>query len=567
MTDNSVHPSADDATATRGEPVPATTNSRRRFLGAIGAGVGAAVVAPSIVSAQADDDESQGRGGRRRGGRDGGGGRGRPGRDGRREDDQGAVAAPDAAPQRFSRLFDLESFAESNQELREALTELGRPGGMMDANDPLELGPIRLITEPELSPDNRDNPTHTAGITFLGQFMDHDITRDAGSRLGRPMSLRRSTNLRSARMDLDSVYGGGPEDSPELYDGFRFRIESGGAFEDVPRDDEGIAMLGDDRNDENMMISGLQAAFLMFHNAVIDDIASGTPTQADFDQARQIVQWHYQWIVVHEALPQFVGQDMVDDIIANGRQVYTANTAQIPVEFQTAAYRFGHSMIRPSYRANLAGDNGDPFFAFIFTPDTFGQQNPEDLTGRSRAARRFIGWQTFFDFEDGEVKPNKRIDTKMSTPLFQLPIFTLPNDRGEDLGPTSLATRNLLRHITWEIPSGQDVARTMGVDPLSAADLSDLGQLGADLDTATPLFFYLLREADVMADGLHLGPTGGRIVAEVFLGLLELDDTSYSNVSGGWRPTLPQRNGTTGDDFTMADLLTIAGVDPTSRGQ
>lgn len=535
-------------------------NSRRKFLGSLGVGVGAAVVLPSAVAAQADDDQQggNGRGNGRRGNRnDGDNDRNRNGGD----DPTGG------GPTRFSRMFDLPSFAEPSAELREALTEVGRPGGMMDANDPLDVGPVRLITEPELSPRNVDNPTHTAGITFLGQFMDHDITRDAGSRLGRPTPLRRSTNLRSARLDLDSVYGGGPDESPELYDGFRLRIESGGAFEDVPRDDEGIAILGDDRNDENLILSGLQAAFLMFHNAVLDDLASGTPTRADFDRARQLVRWHYQWIVVHEALPQFVGQAMVDDIADNGRQVYTSDLAQIPVEFQTAAYRFGHSMIRPSYRANMAGDNGEPFFAFVFNPDTFGDHDPDDLSGRSRAARRFIGWQTFFDFDDDEVKPNKRIDSTMSTPLFQLPIFTIPNDRGEDLGPTSLATRNLLRHITWEVPSGQDVAQAMNAERLSTADLADLGQLGADLDTSTPLFFYLLREADVMADGAHLGPCGGRIVGEVFMGLLELDETSYLNVDGGWRPTLPQRNGTTGDDFTMADLLTIAGVDPTSRGQ
>lgn len=552
---------------------PRTPSSRRKFLGAIGVGVSAAVVAPSVVAAQADEDGG-GRGGRR-----GPGGRGRPGRDGRnrsdgdgdggrRTDGDGPDTGDrDGRPARFSRLFDLPTFAEPSQELREALTEVGRPGGMMDAVDPLEVGPIRLITEPELSPDNRDNPTHTAGVTFLGQFMDHDITRDAGSRLGRATPVRRSTNLRSARLDLDSVYGGGPEDSPELYDGFRLKVESGGQFEDIPRDDAGLAILGDDRNDENMMLSGLQAAFLMFHNAVIDDISTGTPDADDFTRAREIVRHHYQWIVVNEVLPQFVGQSMVDDIVNNGRQVYTPRTARIPVEFQTSAYRFGHSMIRPSYRANLAGDNGDPFFAMVFNPETFGQDDPEDLTGRSRAARRFIGWQTFFDFDDGEVKPNKRIDTKMSTPLFQLPMFSIPTARGEDVGPTSLATRNLLRHITWGIPSGQDVAQAMGVDPLAAADLADLGQLGANLDTSTPLFFYLLREADVVADGLHLGPAGGRIVAEVFLGMLELDGGSYLNVDGGWRPTLPRRDGTIGDDFGMVDLLTIAGVDPDSRGQ
>lgn len=543
------------------EPVIAP-RSRRRFLGAIGVGVGAAVVVPSIVSAQTDD-ERQNR--RERGTRERGDRR-RPERDERDGDDQARTVDRDDA-QRFSRLFDLPAFAEPSQELREALTECGRPGGMMDAGDPLEVGPIRLITEPELSPDNRDNATHTAGVTFLGQFMDHDITRDAGSRLGRVTPVRRSTNLRSARLDLDSVYGGGPDESPDLYDGFRLRVESGGLFEDVPRDDAGLAILGDDRNDENLMLSGVHAAFLMFHNAVLDDVSTGTPAADDFERARQMVRHHYQWIVVNEVLPQFVGQSMVDDIVANGRQVYTSDPAQIPLEFQAAAYRFGHSMIRPSYRANLAGDDGEPFFAFVFDPDTFGDDDPEDLTGRSRAARRFVGWQTFFDFGDGEVKPNKRIDTKMSTPLFQLPMFSIPTARGEDVGSTSLATRNLLRHITWQIPSGQDVARSMGVDPLAVADLADLGQLGANLDRSTPLFFYLLREADVVADGLHLGPAGGRIVAEVFLGMLELDGDSYLNVAGGWRPTLPRRDGTTGDDFTMTDLLTIAGVDPDSRGQ
>ncbi len=146
-------------------------------------------------------------------------------------------------------------------------------------------------------------------------------------------------------------------------------------------------------------------------------------------------------------------------------------------------------------------------------------------------------------------------------------MFTIPTARGEDIGPTSLATRNLLRHLTWAIPSGQDVAAAMGVTPLSPGDLADLESVGAGLTTSTPLFFYVLREADVTADGLHLGPVGGRIVGEVFLGLLDLDPTSYRNAPSTWRPTLPRRDGTVGEDFTMADLLTIAGVDPDSRGQ
>ena len=537
--------------------------SRRKVLASLGIGVGATAVAgPSVAgalgrrrggdrdaTAGGADGRRQGGRGDRRGGRGGGGG--------------------NDGPDRFGRMFnDLEPFADSNAELREALTEVGRPGGVLDANDPLDEGPARLITNPELSPNNLDNPNHTAGTTFLGQFLDHDVTRDVGSTLGRPTSVRRSTNLRSARFDLDSVYGGGPEESPELYrtdDPFLFVVESGGQFEDLPRDTGGQAIIADPRNDENLILAGLQSAMLLFHNAVMERVrAQGLEDELAFTEARRLTRWHYQWIILHEYLPQIVGQEMIDDILSNGRQWFTTTTPRIPVEFQTSAYRFGHSMIRPSYRANLAGDGGDPFFAFVFDPSTFGDDDPEDLSGGHRAPRRFIGWQTFFDFDDGEVKPNKRIDTTMSTPLFQLPLAAIDSARGEPVGPTSLATRNLLRHITWGIPSGQAIAAQTGVDRLAAADLAFLSPFGADLDTSTPLFLYILAEADAMADGAHLGPVGGRIVAEVFLGLLQMDPGSFMAAEPNWWPTLPGRES---DTFAMTDLLTIAGVDPTSRGQ
>ena len=543
------------------------STSRRKFLGAIGVGVGTAAAVGVGVPAVAG--ATSGRGG---GDRDGDGGRDRDGRRGDRRRGDGErgvmeVNGSEAGPDRFSRLFDdLEPFAESDEGLLAALTAIGAPGGIMDANDPLELGPIRLITEPDLSPNNRDNPQSTAGSTFVGQFLDHDLTRDAGSNLGQPTSVRRSTNLRTARFDLDSVYGGGPAESPELYtadDPFVFRVESGGLFEDVPRGSDGSAIIADPRNDENLMISGLQVALLKFHNAVIARVRSGgLDGQAAFDEAQRQVRWHWQWLIVHEFLPQFVGQDLIADIDANGRRFYNPRTPRIPVEFSTAAYRFGHSIIRPSYRANLAGDDGEPFFGFVFDPSQFGVDDPDDFTGGSRAPRRFIGWQTFFDFEDGEVKPNKRIDAKMSTPMFQLPIFAIGTDRGEPVGPTSLATRNLHRHVTWGIPSGQAVAAAMGVAPLSAGDLSDFAGFHPTLDRSTPLWLYTLHEADVVNDGLILGPVGGRIVAEVFLGLLDLDPTSYRN-DPNWRPTLPSASGA----FRMTDLLTIAGVDPATRGQ
>lgn len=559
MSDSNAVPEPADRAAPAAKKV-----TRRALIGGLAAGT-AAISVPGVASAAAQlGRPDRGRRGRNRGG-DRGGGSDAQGSAG----DIDAPAVQQGGPDRFSRMFNNHpAFSEADDELRVQLAELGRPGGLLDANDPLEEGPVRLITELEFSVNNPNNPDHTAGTTFMGQFFDHDITSDAGSTLGRNVPVRRSTNLRSARFDLDSVYGGGPEINPALYessDRFRFRVESGGLFEDLPRDSTGAAIIADPRNDENLIIAGLQVAFLMFHNSILDRVrASGLDGEVAFSEARQIAIWHYQWLILHQFLPQFVGQAMVNDIMANGRRVYTPSRARIPVEFQTSAYRFGHSMIRPSYRANLAGDDGEPFFGMIFDPAEFGTPDPADLAGGWRAPRRFIGWQTFFDFGDGEVKPNKRIDTHMSTPMFQLPMGAIGTTRGEPIGPLSLATRNLLRHITWGIPSGQAVARTMGVTELGASDLADISDIAPRLADATPLWLYVLREGDLMADGRHLGPVGGRIVAEVFIGLLQLDPTSILN-SPGWRPSLPSRGGA--GDFRMVDLLTIAGVDPTSRGQ
>ena len=198
----------------------------------------------------------------------------------------------------------------------------------------------------------------------------------------------------------------------------------------------------------------------------------------------------------------------------------------------------------------------------VFDPDEFGNDDPDDLNGGSRAPRRFIGWQTFFDFGDDEVRPNKLIDTKISTPLFQLPVAAIGTPRGEEVGPTSLAQRNLLRAITWEIPSGQRIAARMGAPVLAAGDLADVAALG--FGDNTPLWVYILREAEVMAEGLHLGPVGGRIVAEVFLGLLEEDDASYLAAEPGWQPTLPAADASAG--YRMTDLLTAGRRRPRRSG-
>jgi Animal haem peroxidase len=516
-------------------------------------------------------------------------------------------------PGSFGRMFPtLTPFAPPTDAVKAALLDIGKPGGVMDAMDalapinpldPNSGGPLALITNLALSIRNPNNPTHSAGTTFMGQFMDHDMTFDAGSPLGRQTDPTTSPNSRRASFDLDSVYGLGPVGSPQLFDpndSAKFVVGFGGTFEDLPRQmdlNPGMrvptAVIGDPRNDENLIIAGLHAAFLKFHNRVVDYVrAEGVSDPiAVFLNARLLTTWHYQWMIVHEFLPLFVGQPMVDDILNNGPQFFDPARRQgfIPVEFETGMYRFGHSMVRPSYRANLTGDPTGPaavapaFFGLTFDssehPEDRGGsplEDPNDMTGGFRAPRRFIGWRTFFNFDDGEVKPNKKIDTTISSPLFALPLSVIP----PHTPPVSLPQRNLLRHLTWSLPSGQAVAKHMGVPVLSPEHFSGLARYGLGLERSTPLWFYVLAEAELTQNstvtlvpsalgppgtpikdtGLMLGPVGGRIVGEVILALLRSDRTSYISAQPGWQPIIPTRAGRSGT-FRMIDFLTYAGVD------
>jgi Animal haem peroxidase len=491
----------------------------------------------------------------------------------------GGAAAGHTPSSTFGRIFDLPAFASNSPQLRQALLRIGEPGGMLDAKDNLfgpGGGPVTLITDPALSLVNRNNPHDTAGMTFVGQFIDHDLTFDATSKLGVATDPGSSPNSRSARFDLDSVYGGGPVTQSELYDPqhpIKLLVESGGQFEDLPRRADHSAIIGDPRNDSNLIISGLHAAFLRFHNNAVDAVSTAGADPIDtFQLARRLTTWHYQWLVVNRVLPNFVGQPLVDELLRRGPQYYRADRqAYIPVEFSGAAYRFGHSMIRPSYRANLVGDGGKPFFGLIFdsrvqVPDGQNpQSDPGDLRGGFRSSRRFIAWQTFFDFGgpfSAQTKPNKVIDTVLSTPLFALPTSAIAHITGAP-GPVALPQRTLLRHLTWSLPSGQAIARAMRQPVLHRRDLSDFESFELGLDTSTPLWLYVLREAQLVNDGQYLGPVGGRIVAEVMLGLLRADPEAYLNIAPRWHPHL----GATGSDYQIADFLRFAQVDPRSRGQ
>lgn len=491
----------------------------------------------------------------------------------------------------FVRMFPgLPAFAPPTNEVREQLKKFGQKGGALDAKD-LLTDPVQSILDPSgHSPHNPDNPAMTAGMTFLGQFIDHDLTFDLKSALQHKTEPRETTNFRTAAFDLDSLYGSGPRESARLYDtssGYiKMRVDAipgseavsrkGAARFDLPRDAGLQAVLGDSRNDENVIISQLHVAMLRFHNAVTDHLVGqpsfSTLSPAEiFERAQRLVRWHYQWIVLSEFLPATIGQERVDDILRRGARFYNLDdpataghlrnsrrNPMIPIEFSVAAYRFGHSQVRPSYRLNFGPDGGSPVFVFAFD-DTADPNDPDpnDMRGGKRAPRRYVDWQTFFDFGDGNVRPNKMIDGKLSSVLMDLPGSRgaspgLPPD-----GIQSLASRNLMRHVNFGLPSGQAIARVMGAPVLSPEQLADIQPFG--FERSTPLWFYILKEAEVLEGGRRLGPVGSRIVGEVMISLLKADQSSFLAREPNWRPTLPS---STPGQFRMRDLLTFAGVVP-----
>lgn len=484
-------------------------------------------------------------------------------------------SSPSVSGNVFSRMFPgLPPFAPPTDNARERVNQLGARGGLLDARDD------------QTNEINPNNPNMTAGFTFFGQFVAHDLARTQEDPLLEQADPRRTTNLRSAELDLDSLYGEGPDGSPELYEAtsgdIKFRVEvipgservsrKGTVRFDLPRDPNNNAITPDRRDDENLIISQFHVAMLKFHNAVVERLRSD-PAQATrsdrerFNEARRQVTWHYQWIILNKFLPLTIGQERVDEILRNGSRFYRLDDRTqdslfrnakgdplIPIEFAVAAFRFGHSQVRPSYRANFGPDAGPSVILSIFNPSADpNDPDPNDLRGGKRAPRRFVDWQTFFRFDNSSFLRNKRIDTKLSSRLLQLPGPPAPGMPSD--GVQSLASRNLIRQVNFGIPSGQAIAGVMGVPVLTAEQLSELTPFG--LDRSTPLWYYILKEAEALENGLRLGPVGSRIVGEVLIGLLNAKKDACPVTDENCKPTLPSAHP---GDFELTDLLNFAGV-------
>ncbi|RKR74917.1 peroxidase family protein [Frondihabitans australicus] len=510
-----------------------------------------------------------------------------------------------------------------------ALNALGHAMTADPETDPAD--PTMPAASPEtdaILQDDEENAGIPAGYTYFGQFIDHDITFDPASSMMKANDPDALIDFRTPRLDLDNVYGRGPDDQPYLYVGNKLRLgrhltEGVGSatpgrghavnLRDVPRyadvDDPTLpkrALIGDKRNDENVIVSQLQSSILQFHNRLVDLHPTST-----FAEVQQLVRWHYQWLVINDFLVRICGKDLVDEIFPHRLDSVPAaekrptlslyrfkNDPFMPIEFSVAAYRFGHSMVRPIYRLNTVLDGGDdPLHAtahekaiglagrfFIFAGVQIRGLDGFDEFPSPWA----IDWSLFFDIPGvapvggkRRVQPAYKIDTSLVNPLGFLPEFSTllkppvsppitveklqakPVDPTND--PANLAIRNLLRGMALQLPSGQAVADALGIDRIpddqltvqkaTLADTAASPQKLVDLDTSfagnAPLWYYVLAEAQVEwlkkakgvngkgdAEPLHLGPVGGRIVAETLIGLIQGDSESYLNQRPNFEPVV-----------------------------
>lgn len=421
-----------------------------------------------------------------------------------------ARGCPHAAVSRFGRLVDLPGLPVT--EARAAL--LGGPGGLMH----------------DFDGESANSPI-PAGYIFFAQFIDHDITLDAESKLrGDPLSpaeIGALPNVRSPSLDLDCVYGFGPEASPHIYDPGRpghLAVADNGR--DLARSPGGVALIGDPRNDENIFVGQLQLLFHRLHNRLYAERVQ--PDHGDgsvrFEEAQRETRYHYQWLVLFDLLKRLCNRKVyiqaVEALLAGDAAFPYLHRPDahgelvMPVEFSVAAYRVGHTLVRSRYAVNAANLDVE-----LFDPRF-------DLRGFDAVPPELVvDWRYLLPVDPCvRPRPCKAVDPLLADALQNLPVVgsNNPLDR-------ALAFRNLLRGNALSLPSGQDMAAKLAgvypaIDPnfdpqITHPDPANKADVAA-LNKATPLFYYVLREAELLEQGQRLGPVGSAILMEVFGGML-----------------------------------------------
>jgi hypothetical protein len=471
------------------------------------------------------------------------------------------------------------------------------------------------------TPDDQENPFVPAAYTYFGQFIDHDLTFDTRSTLQTitPGLSSLPNDERTPRLDLDCLYGLGPNSAPFMYDEDGRLVTNPDKPFDLPRSatrftpDDPMshrAIIGDPRNDENSIVCQLQLAFIQFHNAMIAHFKQqGLTGNTLFRAAQREVRFTYQKIVVTDFLKRVVQKAVydpfVEDHAAHGDRAYKlyrngAMRDALPMEFTGAAYRFGHSGVRNAYRLNQgfqrlifngADDAAESLVGFGDLPESHKidwglfvtDRLPPGTKGNNPSQ---VGGQDV-PADTHRLQYAYKLDTTLVNPLLALP----PRIGGPGPLFNSLAARNLKRGYNFSLPSGQDIAGVLGIakhPPLKFGDellaFKDMPGMPAEdakaLEAHTPLWLYTLAEGqaclakpdgsfatkvkdgktviDKDSDaGTQLGPVGGRIVLEVLFAILDDDPDSYFRAKPETWHSVVKPGAST---ITLWDLLRFVGL-------
>jgi hypothetical protein len=420
-----------------------------------------------------------------------------------------------------------------------------------------------------------------AGYTYFGQIIDHDLTLDITPLDFAHPHPERIQNHRTPFLDLDNVYGGGPTVSPYLYEmngppgNEKFVIgRTAGepcSCDDLPRNAQGIALVVDPRQDENLLVAQLHVAFLKFHNSVMDKLGTSEEVQSvgpaggtRFQQARRFVTWHYQYAVVHDFVRLFLDDDLSKDVAIKCSEspIKKPPTFRIPIEFSAAAFRFGHSMARDTYGIVNENHENVDLGCLLALTGAGGHRNIPCNDPQQRSvpfalpAHWKVHWPHFFFMPSHNQVLNhiRKIDTGVARALHDLRIEDVNKfstavvvDSQKFTSPKNiLPVRTLWRGARMGLPSGQDVAEALGIkNPITEDEIKNSSDpetkkilLDYRFHQDTPLWYYILKEAEIRGRGNKLGPVGGRIVADVIVAALRSDPNSYLSVDPKWKPTI-----------------------------
>ena len=426
---------------------------------------------------------------------------------------------------RYSRLFPPVSLPDDVTGYCNVLTRLGE--AMVDDG-------TRLSNDnPEILLD--------AGYTYFGQLLSHDLTKDVSSVdeawRKEPENLE---NLQTPKLDLHVLYGGGPTVSPELYesDGVRLKVgepNAEGSRFDICTGHGGKRMLADDRGAENMVIRQMTAVFARLHNLAVEQFgADRKQPELLFARSQQQTRRQFQYLVVHDYLPNVLDQATYRKIFVEQQTEIEWDSFSVPVEFSAAAMRFGHAMVRPNYMFNFGKE--------MFLQQLLGKTGDRGPLNDDQE----ISWGFFFQGAGPESTVTSRpIDTRLAPPFQELPpdLIGTPEPKCPFArvagNPSQLSVRTLLRGAGLRLASGQNVADAWGFDPLteqelttnSVGDETKQGRILKEngLTNSTPLWYYILKEAEVRKNGNRLGAVGSSIVGETIYAALRADSQSILN--------------------------------------